>query len=139
MRIQNPSLPIGSYVCEFVGVQPFSHPEFGDGLRWEFEVVRGKKEGARTSRVTKDVPTIKNSAGRFLAALDAKSPSEDMDVEPQQFVGREYRVTVAASPGSPGSTRVESFAPFEEDEAPAAWPVAAAVVADMPPGDDIPF
>ncbi len=136
MKIQSLSLPIGSYVCEFVGVKAFCHSDFGPGLRWEFQVIAGRYKGLKTSRVTKDVPTPNNSAGRFLAALAGTTPTEDMDIDEENFIGNLYRVEVAASPGSLGSTRVETFVPLESEEEDNAEPPAPVIEREPGDGDD---
>ena len=92
--ITNAGLPIGEYVCSFEGVEQSTHPEFGDGWRWEFVVAEGPLTGKSTYRTTKTQPTLRNSCGRFLAALAGKKPSDGLNIDTDRFVGNLYKVVV---------------------------------------------
>ena len=108
--VKNSGVPIGSYVCEFVGTEPVEHDEYGDGLKWIFKIVEGTLAGKECFRTTKPEPTPKNSCGKFLAALDGKTPADGLDIDTDDFIGRRYAVMVGASQGG-DSTRVETFVP----------------------------
>ncbi len=114
LTVTDPCLPIGNYLCDFVGAVPVTHEQWGDGLQWTFKVVKGALAGREAFRTTKPEPTIKNSCGKFLAALAGASPSDGLDVDTDDFVGCRYAVMVGASQDGK-STRIETFVP-ENDE-----------------------
>ena len=89
------------------------HPEYGDGLKWIFQVVEGPLKGREVCRTTKPSPTHRNSCGKFLAALDGQSPSDGLDLDTDDFVGDRYLVIVGV--GQDGeSTRIDTFVPETE-------------------------
>ena len=59
-----------------------------------------------------------------------------MDIDEENFIGNLYRVEVAASPGSLGSTRVETFVPLESEEEDNAEPPAPVIEREPGDGDD---
>ena len=114
MKIANNQLPVGGYECSFDGAEESTHEVYGDGLRWCFTVERGKHRSAKAYRTTKPEPTPKNSCGRFLAALAGKPPTDGLEIDLDDYIGRRYSVIVGESEG--GSTRVESFARMSDDD-----------------------
>ena len=114
LTVKTAGVPIGSYTCKFVGTESVDHAEYGDGLKWIFQVVEGSLSGKETYRTTKPDPTPKNSCGKFLAALAGEAPSDGLDVDTDDYIGRRYMVMVGASQGG-DSTRIETFVP-EKDE-----------------------
>ena len=119
-------LPLGQYLCEFVGAEECDNDLYGPGWKWVFEVVEGEQEGRKALRVTSNLPTPKNSCGRFLAALSGKTPQDGLDLDTDDFVGRRYHVMIESC-GNGDSTRIASFVPAD---APAAATTG---------GDNIPF
>ena len=59
-------VPAGSYLANVTGVEPVNN-EYGDGLRWQFQVVNGQHKGSKTSRTTQTKPSPKNGCGKVLA------------------------------------------------------------------------
>jgi len=106
-RLRDPAVPPGVYVAEFDGVEHITHDTYGDGLMWKFVIARGRFKGRSVARVTSPDPTIRNSCGRFLAALVGKAPVDGLEVDPADYEGELYRITVAET--SSGGSRVESF------------------------------
>lgn len=121
MTIKDPSVPAGVYVTEFDGVEETTHEQYGDGLLWKFDVVKGRFKGRTVFRTTKTEPTIRNSCGKFLAALAGKAPQDDLAVDPGDYEGERYIVTVCESATGQG-TRVDSLVRESVD--------------DSEPGDD---
>ena len=114
LTVKTSGVPIGSYVCEFAGVESVDHEEYGPGLKWIFRILEGQYTREECYRTTKPQPTPKNSCGKFLAALAGKAPADGLDVDTDDFIGRRYAVMVGASQGG-DSTRIETFVP-ENDE-----------------------
>ena len=113
VSIKSSGLPIGAYTCTFEGIEETSHQEYGDGWKWIFEVAEGRLKGKECFRTTKDMPTPKNSCGRFLAGLAGEVPRDDLEVDSDEYVGRRYTVMIEGSP-SGDSTRIASFAPHDD-------------------------
>jgi hypothetical protein len=108
LKVSAGGVPAGSYLAALLGVEATNN-EFGDGLRWQFEVLSGPWKGAKTSRITSQIPTVKNSCGKMLAGLTGKplAPGEDHDIE--SFIGKKYLIVVVNTEN--GGTRVESVSP----------------------------
>ena len=127
VTIKNLSLPLGLHICTFEGIEVTSHLEYGPGWRWIFEVAQGNLKGKQCFRTTKDTPTPNNSCGYFLASLAGEIPRENLEIDPDEYVGRRYSVMVEST-ASGTSTRVASFTPITDgatDES--AAPVARAI------------
>jgi len=108
LKVSAGGVPAGSYLAAFLGVEATNN-EFGDGLRWQFEVAAGPSKGSKTSRTTSQSPTPKNACGKMLAGLSGKPliPGEDHDVE--AYVGKKFIIVVVNTDS--GGTRVESVSP----------------------------
>ncbi len=100
----------------FKGLEETDHQEFGEGYRWLFEKISGTDAGVEASAATKREATMKNKAGRFLAALAGVAPSEELDLDPGDFIGNEYSVMVESNADGSG-TRIASFTPVDASEA----------------------
>ena len=111
--ITNPCLPIGSYPAEFVGVEATDHPEYGSGMKFVFAVTEGTHKGRECCRVTKTEATPKNACGRLLAGLAGVKPSNGLDVDTDDYIGKAYNVLITESKGG-DSTRIEAITPVEE-------------------------
>ena len=103
--------PAGIYRAKFQDVEPTEHDEFGDGLKFVFEVVQGDHAGEAATRITSPKPTPKNAAGRMIAGITGKSiaAGEKLDLAP--FVGKSYLLQVAETKN--GATRIETVMPAE--------------------------
>jgi hypothetical protein len=110
--IQSNECPAGVFKARFEGVEMTNHPEYGDGLRFTYEVTEGPHRGKRPCRVTSATPTPRNAAGRLLADLAGATPANNLSVDPDKFVGREYTIVVRENDS--GRTRVESACAVKE-------------------------
>jgi hypothetical protein len=116
MKIKDPSIPPGEYHVNFLGVEETFHEEWREGLMWKFKVYKGEFRVKETRRTTGVEPTPGNACGRMLAGLADKSPTEGLDIDPDDFIGRKYVVDVVANKSGKG-TRVERILrPVEGDE-----------------------
>jgi hypothetical protein len=146
VKISTSGLPVGAYTCTFEGIEETNHADYGFGWKWIFEVIDGPHAGERCYRTTKAAPTVKNSCGRFLAALVGKRPEDGLEVDTNDFIGEEYTVVIEDSPNS-DSTRIGTFARMAAAPLPAptaaarrnAVPLDAAPVAVPADSDAIPF
>ncbi len=68
LKVSAGGVAAGSYLAKFNGIEPTVN-DYGDGLRWQFEVLAGDQKGMIASRTTANKPTLKNSAGKILAGL----------------------------------------------------------------------
>lgn len=108
LKVSAGGVPVGSYVANFVGIEPTSN-EFGEGLKWEFEVASGPHKGQKTSRMTTNIPSLKNAAGKILAGLVGHTLTPGEQIDPVAYKGKPYLIVVAAT--DKGSTRIESVSP----------------------------
>lgn len=120
-------VPVGNYVCKFTGVETNTHPEHGEGLEWQFEVVRGPHAGGKTSRTTGTVPSAKNACGRMLGGLTGGAISPGAEVNLAHFVGKKYLVMVENNSTNTG-TRIGTVMPSPDED-----PVGAPASAPPPP------
>jgi hypothetical protein len=104
--IKSNEVPIGVYDAKFVGIERTTHPEFGDGLRFEWCITGGKCDGKSAYRTTGTTPTPRNGAGKMLAALAGATATDGLAIDADEFIGRLYTVVVEATES--GSTRVGS-------------------------------
>ena len=102
--------PAGLYRATFEGVVKTSHPEYGDGARFDWKVIDGDQKGRVASRTGKPIPTGKNITGRLMAGLLGRAISPGEKVSLASFIGKTYTIVVAASP-SGSAMRVESCIP----------------------------
>jgi hypothetical protein len=105
LKVSAGGVPAGSYLAKFTGIEATNN-DYGDGLRWQFEVLNGENKGLQTSRTTSNKPTLKNSAGKLLAGLAGGALTPGMEIDPIKFVSQTYLIVVANTES--GSTRVES-------------------------------
>ena len=99
--------PAGIYRATFVGVVKTSHPEYGDGARFDFKVVGGEHDGRIASRTCKPQPTAKNATGRLMAGLVGSATKPGEKVSLAAFIGKVYTIVVGTAQNGT-STRVES-------------------------------
>jgi hypothetical protein len=112
--IKSNECPTGIYQARFCGVEQTTHPEYGDGLRFNFEITAGPQKGVRTCRTTSAQPTPRNAAGRMLADLAGVAPANGVSLNPNDVVGKEYTIVVRES--ETGRVRVESVCALQADE-----------------------
>ena len=65
---KNPNVPPGSYTAKFLGIEDIE-TKFGEGIRWIFEILKGKFKNKEVSRVTGCEPWATNAAGKILQAV----------------------------------------------------------------------
>ncbi|MBL8794290.1 MAG: hypothetical protein JNM56_10315 [Planctomycetia bacterium] len=109
ITVREAGAPPGEYLAQLVAITDTSHVEYGPGLRFEFEILTGEYVGRRVSRVTCAQSTRLNNLGRMLAGLLGRPLMKDEDVDLDQFIGRDYTVTVEKT--ETGSTRVATVQP----------------------------
>jgi hypothetical protein len=113
LTIKSSDVPPGVYSATFTGFEPTTHAEFGDGLKWSFEIVDGKFAGKTATRVTGAKPTPKNAAGKVLAALAGCKATDGLTIDADELVGRKYQIVVGETES--GFTRVNDILPEKED------------------------
>ncbi len=112
--------PPGLYRTKFLGAKADTHPEYGAGLKWEFEVTEGPMAGKIVGRTTSPAPTLKNGCGKMLQMLTGGTAALHQEFDLDQYVGREFQVMVETNSTGTG-TRVGSVMPMTGD-APASAP-----------------
>lgn len=109
MTMKPLGIPVGQYKVQFIGLEPAKSSQYGDGLRWKFQVCEGPLTGAFTARQTAVAPTPGNSCGKMLSGVAGKTIVMDESVDLDLFIGQVYRVLVT-DPDGRGS-RVEAILP----------------------------
>jgi hypothetical protein len=104
--IQSTDAPAGIHKAKFVGAEPTTHAEYGDGLKFCWEIIDGEHKGVQAFRYTSAKPTTRNAAGRIMADLAGRKPENGLSIDLDQCVGQEYMIVVREGEG--GRTRVES-------------------------------
>ena len=102
------SVPPGIYKATFVGVERTLHPEYGEGLRFDWKVVGGEHSGKTVSRTCKPNPTANNVTGKLIASLRGEPLRPGEKVSLANCINREYTVVVGTT-ASGLSSRVESL------------------------------
>jgi hypothetical protein len=103
-------VPAGHYRAKFVDVEQTTHDEYGDGLKFVWEVVDGDQRGGLATRITSPNPTPKNAAGRMIAGITGTSLTPGCRVDLEPHVGRIYLLQVSTVANGNG-TRVEAVIP----------------------------
>jgi hypothetical protein len=114
--IKSKDCPAGIHKAAFVGAERTTHAEYGDGLKFEFEVVEGPHKGMRAFRYTSADPTPRNAAGRLMADLANVTAANGVSIDLDACVGKEYMIVVRE--GESGRTRVESASLVVPEEVP---------------------
>ena len=65
--------PAGFYRGKFLTVDTTEHEEYGQGLKFVFEVIEGDHKGEQATRITSSTPTPKNAAGRMLSGITGET------------------------------------------------------------------
>lgn len=105
LKMQSAGVPAGSYNAKFVGYEQDEN-QYGQCLRWEWEVQSGDKKGSKTGCLTALAPTSKNSCGRIIEGMLGKALAVGGEVDIDTFKGKTYIVNVKA--GDNGGTHVDS-------------------------------
>ena len=98
-------VPTGSYIALFRSVEATTN-DFGDGLKWWFEIQGGPHAGAKTGCTTANKPTLKNSCGKLVSGIVGKPLSNDMEIDLASYFGRAYLIIVTE--GKSGGTYVST-------------------------------
>ncbi|MBL8798266.1 MAG: hypothetical protein JNM56_30510 [Planctomycetia bacterium] len=93
----------GTYKGTFQGFAQIQN-DYGDGLEWCFALANGQQ----LKRITRDVPTLKNSCGKMIAGITGQGLATG-EVDLAQFVGKPYTLIVA--PTANGGSRIETVVP----------------------------
>jgi len=101
------SVPPGAYKATFLGVERTLHPEYGDGLRFDWKITGGEHAGKIISRTCKPTPTASNQTGKLLAGLRGEQLKAGEKLSLASYIGREYTIVVGIAANGT-STRVES-------------------------------
>jgi hypothetical protein len=112
--IKSKDCPAGIYKAAFVGAERTTHAEFGDGLKFTWEVVEGPHKGMQAFRYTSADPTPRNAAGRLMADLANVTAANGVSIDLDACVGKHYMIVVRE--GESGRTRVESASLVTEAE-----------------------
>lgn len=102
--------PPAIYKAVFQGVVKTTHPEYGDGARFDWKVVGGEHDGRVASRTCKPTPSSKNVTGKLMAGLLGGSMKPGEKVSLASCVGKVYTIVVGLAQNGT-STRVESCMP----------------------------
>lgn len=102
--------PPGIYQSRFLGLVRSSHPEYGDGATFKFEITAGEHAGKIAVRTGKLTPTATNVTGRLITQLLGRSAAIGEKISLAACVGKAYTIVVEKSPKGE-STRVTSVAP----------------------------
>ena len=103
-----PKVEPGAYQGKFLGTTETSHDDYGDGARWDFEIVDGKYAGATVSRTTKTVASGQNSCGAFCEMVSGLPLEAAAEHDIDEWSGQLGTIVVEPSPAGDG-VRVASF------------------------------
>ena len=111
LTLSSGGVPAGSYLAKFVGVEASEPNQYGEGLRWRFEVANGPHAGTKITRTTGVTPTLKNKCGQFLIGVTGKSAlGEEIDLS--AYAGRTYLIVVVQRPEGGSSLDSVSIPPI---------------------------
>ncbi len=113
LKVSSGGVPKGTYLAKFVSVESITN-DYGPGLTWKWEVLRGPHAGQSVGRITTPTPTAKNACGKILSGLLGKSLSVDEEVDLSLLVGKAYLVVVVET--DRGGSKVDSVTPAPVDE-----------------------
>ena len=101
-------VPEGEYLGKLLAVEEWNEnvDKYGPAVRFAWEITRGDFQNQEVSRITGTRVTKKTALGKLLRGLKGGAIEPGEEIDPTQFVGREYVLTVGETDS--GSTRVES-------------------------------
>jgi hypothetical protein len=109
LKVSGGSVPAGAYTAKFIGIESIpADPvrDYGEGIRWQFEILSGPYKGGRTSRITTAIPSLKNACGKMLQGISGKNLASGDEIDVETFVGHNFLIVVQATES--GATRVET-------------------------------
>lgn len=101
-------VPEGEYLGKLLAVEEWKEnaDKYGPAIRFVWEITRGDFQNQEVTRITGTRVTKKTALGKLLRGLKGGAIEPGEEIDPTQFIGREYLLTVAETDS--GSTRVES-------------------------------
>lgn len=101
-------IPAGQYRLKFSSYEQSTHAEYGDRIRWEFEVVHGPQRGQTTSAFTGARLTRKSKFMELIVqAFLGRQLEVDEEFNPDPHIGREFLGIVV--PTDNGSTKLNTL------------------------------
>jgi hypothetical protein len=101
------------YAARLLGIEPVTNEQYGAGLRFTFQILKGPYAGQKAARTTGCSPSLKNSVGRLLSGMLGRTLNLDEEIEADDLIGRDYMIVVGAT--ETGGTRVETATPLPTD------------------------
>jgi hypothetical protein len=116
------TVPPGAYVARFTSCIPTNHPEYGKGVVFKFDILKGKFAGQIVGVTcnSENPPTAGNKLGKILAGLLGRPFRPHESVDPDAFIGGIYHIVTtqnAAGTGTFVATVVPQQPPDEPTEA----------------------
>jgi hypothetical protein len=102
-------LPAGFYRAKFTTVETTNHAEYGAGLCFVFHAIDPPYDGKKATRITAAQPTLRNAAGKLIAAISGQQLKRDDVVDLGPFRGHEYAIQIEQTDG--GYTRIGAVMP----------------------------
>jgi hypothetical protein len=106
----NQVAPVGTYLATLKTIERTRHEEYGDGVRFSWQICEGPAAGIVVSRTCGVFPSATNAAGRLMSGVMGRQIQPGENVTLSACVGRTYRIVVGMGGKSP-SPRVESCTP----------------------------
>src|SRR5262245_49262299 len=110
LRVSDTTVPAGTYVAQFAGVEPKQHKEYGDGLCWKFRISQGPQTGKTTLRFTGPTPSPNSVCGRIVSGLVGRPLKPDEEIEFDSYLGKSFLIIVEPAQRD-GLTRVAAVTP----------------------------
>jgi hypothetical protein len=111
LTVSDTSVPAGTYVGQFAGVETKKHKEYGDGLCWKFRITQGPQTGKTALRFTGPTPSPNSACGRLVSGLVGRPLELDEEIDFDSFVGRAYLIVIEPAP-TDGLMRVAGVSPL---------------------------
>ena len=100
------SVPVGSYLAKFVGVEVVPPGEYQEGIRWIWEIASGQYVGRKVSRISGKKPSLDNKAGKFISGMTGKQFQLGESISLAPCVGKTFLIVMGQSKS--GASVVES-------------------------------
>lgn len=102
-------IPEGEYLGRLTSVEEWTQnaEKYGPAVRFAFEILKGDYKGQEAVSITSAKVTKKTRLGKLLRALKGSAIEPGEMIDPTQFIGREYVISVVETDS--GSTRVENL------------------------------
>src|SRR5262249_8963091 len=110
LTVSDATVPAGTYVAQFAGVEPKQRKEYGDGLCWKFRISQGPESGKTALRFTGAILSPNSACGRLAAGLLGRPLKQDEEIDFASFVGKSFLIAVEPAQKD-GLTRVAAVTP----------------------------